>query len=100
MNNLLESVMAPKIQNVKLKRDRTNENFGKCVKTVTKQCDKLWWKYQADVYLLVRRKGKIRIYDTNAGSFWLPTQEDIVSIRATRTINSNCFQDEMVSCTG
>jgi hypothetical protein len=78
--------MASKNQNIKKpKRDRTNENFGKCVKSVIKRTDNLWWKYQADVYLLVRRKGKIYIYDTGTGSFWMPTQEDIVSARATST---------------
>lgn len=77
----------------KPKRDRTNENFGKCVRTVTKQCDKLWWKYKADVYLLVRRNGRMHIYNTDTGSFWAPTQEDIVSARVTSTFRPNYFQE-------
>jgi hypothetical protein len=43
-----------------------------------KNGDELREKYEADVYILLRRNGKVFIYSSCAESFWPLTAEDMV----------------------
>lgn len=38
------------------KRDTTNDNFSRAIFRLLKRCDQIGRRYDADVYLLVRRK--------------------------------------------
>ena len=66
-------------QSLKPKRDRSGENFDRCAKRLVGKCDRLKKKYQADVYIVIRRKNKPLItYASCSSSSWPPTNEDIV----------------------
>lgn len=56
---------------------RLNENFEKRKRTLLKKCNETVDKYQADIYIAVRRRGKCT---TNCFAVtWPPRGEDIVS---------------------
>ncbi|KAH7137613.1 hypothetical protein EDB81DRAFT_656308 [Dactylonectria macrodidyma] len=46
------------------KRDRTNENFSRATQRLMRRCDQLSDRYNADVYIVVRRNH--RHYDYNS----------------------------------
>lgn len=58
------------------KRDRTNENFAKCVKTVMKKSSKLR-EYRANTYLLIYRDG--RFWEFNSFPSEPPSTDILVS---------------------
>jgi hypothetical protein len=62
----------------KPKRDRTNENFSKCIESLFGKSNKLT-KYHADIYLLVRRKGDIWEYKSLDCKCWPLSSSAIVS---------------------
>ena len=46
------------------KRDRTSDNFARATQRLMRRCDQISRRYDADVYILVRRKN--RHYDYNS----------------------------------
>lgn len=59
---------------------RLNENFEKRKCTLLRKCNETVDKYQADIYIAVRRKGKCTIYTNCSASTWPPRGEDMVSL--------------------
>lgn len=63
----------------KQKRDRTNENFSKCIKSLLEKSNNLT-KYHADVYVLIRREGKLWEYKSLDCGCWPLSSSVIVSL--------------------
>jgi len=60
------------------KRDRINENFSKRVKSLLEKSNGLT-EYNADVYLLIRRHGKLWEYNSIDCKCWPLSRNAIVS---------------------
>lgn len=58
---------------------RANESFEKRKRGLLRKCNKTVELYNADLYIVVRRKGKCTVYSSCFVSTWPPHQEDIVS---------------------
>ena len=69
------------ISSARPKRDRTNQNFSKCTKSLLKKSNNLT-RYQADVYVLIRRKGKIWEYKSLSCDCWPLSSSAVVSTTA------------------
>lgn len=58
------------------KRDRTNENFLRATKNILRRGDEMSRRYGADIYIVVRRKGRYYDYcSTQDTSFPTPPTE-------------------------
>ena len=68
----------------KPKRDRTNENFLKCTNSLLEKSNNLT-RYQADVYLLIRRRGKLWEYKSLHCDCWPLPSRAIVNTTATES---------------
>lgn len=68
----------------RVKRQRTNENFGKRKRTIVGKCDETGRLYKADIYLAVRHKGSCPVYTNCFGPSW-PPRGDLLS--------SSCYND-------
>ena len=62
------------------KRDRANENFTKATARLMKRCDQISRRYEADVYILVRRKHRHYEYNSADDSSFPPQPRDLVSL--------------------
>jgi hypothetical protein len=71
----------------KPKRNRTNENFSKCIKSLLEKSNNLT-QYHADVYLLIRRKSKLWEYKSLDCKCWPLSSSAIVSFATERKISS------------
>jgi len=58
---------------------RANENFEKRKRSLLRKCNETVKLYDADLYIVVRRKGKCTVYSSCFLSTWPPRQEDMVS---------------------
>lgn len=63
------------------KRDRTNDNFVRATFRFMKRCDQLSRRYDADVYLLVRRKQKYYDYKSTDNLLFPVSSPDLVSYK-------------------
>ena len=74
--------------NPRPKRDRTNDNFLRATKNIIHRGDEMSRRYGADIYIVLRRKG--RYYDSlaavNVGS--KPSSSSLIQ-RNPRTVNTN-----------
>jgi hypothetical protein len=61
------------------KRDRTNDNFARATFRFMKRCDQLSRRYDADVYLLVRRKQRHYDYKSTDDPSFPVSSPDLVS---------------------
>jgi hypothetical protein len=62
------------------KRDRTNDNFVRTTSRFMKRCDQMSRRYNADVYLLVRRKQRHFDYKSTDDPSFPPSSGDLVSV--------------------
>jgi hypothetical protein len=58
---------------------RANENFEKRKRSLLRKCNETVELYDADLYIVVRRKGKCTVYSSRFVSSWPPRREDMVS---------------------
>ena len=61
------------------KRDRTNDNFARATFRFMRRCDQLSRRYDADVYLLVRRKQRHYDYKSTDDPSFPVLSPDLVS---------------------
>jgi hypothetical protein len=59
---------------------RANENFEKRKRSLLRKCNETVKLYDADLYIVARRKGKCTVYSSCFVSTWPPRQEDMVSL--------------------
>jgi len=69
------------------KRDRTNENFRRAVENGMRRWDRIGHPYQADVYVMVRRRGQYFEYTSKDSPSWPTPAVEVVG--AARTIVSS-----------
>jgi hypothetical protein len=60
------------------KRDRTNENVAKAIKGLMRRGDKISSRFNADVYIVVRRNNRHWDYNSSSSSLFPPTLVGIV----------------------
>ncbi|KAK2037615.1 hypothetical protein LZ31DRAFT_560280 [Colletotrichum somersetense] len=58
-------------------RDRTNENFEKARESIMWRCDEISRRYQADVYIVLRRKHKHYEYSSIDAPSWPLSKADM-----------------------
>ena len=76
--------------NVPKKRDRTNENFQRAAENIMRRCDEINRRYQADVYILVRRRNRHYEYKSADDPSWpTPAAEVVGTLRAFYLILTN-----------
>jgi hypothetical protein len=68
-------------QILKAKRNRTGDNFLRCINSLLNKSNNLT-KYQADVYVLIRRNGKLWEYNSLHCDCWPLPSSAIVGITA------------------
>jgi hypothetical protein len=63
------------------KRDRSNENFKKAYKNIMGRCDDISSLYNADIYLLIRRRcsrsERYYEYDSTSDQLWPPPSAEV-----------------------
>jgi hypothetical protein len=79
-NSTVSRMASEPQKSLKLKRNRTGENFDRLAKSLIGKCDQLRKKHQANIYIIVRGRKKLITYTSCGCSSWPPTKGDIVSI--------------------
>ncbi|KAK2055563.1 hypothetical protein LY76DRAFT_185292 [Colletotrichum caudatum] len=69
-------------------RDRTNENFEKARENIMWRCDEISRRYQADVYIVLRRKHKHYEYSSIDAPSWPLSKANMVSVMIPRSLPS------------
>ncbi|KAK1973748.1 hypothetical protein LZ30DRAFT_742559 [Colletotrichum cereale] len=85
--------MAPQDQRPPKKRNRTNENFDKATKNLLSRCDQIQQRYDADVYIQVRRRHKHYEYTSSNEPSWPKTKAEMVSTVVEQPLNANISKE-------
>ena len=62
----------------KTEAQMSNEKFRKRKESILRKGNELGRLFQADIYIILRYKGKFHIYTSSDDSSWPPKQDDIV----------------------
>jgi hypothetical protein len=72
--------MEHSVHHISKKRDRTNENFRRAAQNIMWRCDEMSQQYQADVYILLQRRGQYFEYTSIDRPSWPTPAIELESI--------------------
>jgi hypothetical protein len=90
--------MSKQLQNRKTRKN-TQENFRRRKVNLISKADDLYRVFGADVFLIIRKRGRYCAYNSREGLDWPPTKEQLVSLFIAVKMVTNKLSGTWVSFT-